>query len=458
MTKLQSRNPGRDYQLVGEIETSSPEYVEQKVAAARAATHGWKMESVKARVAALESLYEVFSERREEIAGIQTLEVGKPIVESRLECDDALLYFRWYLDHAEELLAPQLTFEDEQSRHTLSFDPLGVAAVIIPWNFPFCNFVWGVIPNLLAGNTVVLKHSEECPMTGQILEKMVELSRIPAGVFSEVYGNAEVGESLVHSGIDLIWFTGSTAVGRKLSEYAGARLIRIVLELGGSAAGVVFDDVNTDEVAEQVFSARYFNCGQVCDGLKRLIVHESVASELVDKLSAVIASKKLGDPEDEGTEVGPLVARRQLDLLMGQVEDAMAKGGKVIGGGSVPAGLHGAYFVPAVITQVTPDMRVWQEEVFGPVLPVMTFRTEQEALQLANATEYGLGGYVFCRDKDRAERVASGLETGAVSINGANYVQPCNPFGGRKQSGSGREHGPYAFHDLCQTKIVAADK
>lgn len=231
-----------------------------------------------------------------------------------------------------------------------------------------------------------------------------------------------------------------------------------MLECGGSAPGIIFEDADVVKVLETVYLNRFSNCGQSCDALKRLIVHKSCFDEVVEKLKVLLDAKKVGDPEEEDTDIGPLVAKRQLELLESQVDDAVKKGAKVITGGKRPKGLQGAYYEPTVLVNTKPDMRVWQEEVFGPVLPVVSFDTQEQAIELANDTKYGLGAYVFTEDKEKAERVASKIESGMVSINNASYLQPRSPFGGYKESGIGREHGRFGFEELIQVKVVAMEK
>jgi acyl-CoA reductase-like NAD-dependent aldehyde dehydrogenase len=244
-------------------------------------------------------------------------------------------------------------------------------------------------------------------------------------------------------------------VGQKLYAIAGNKQKKAILEMGGSNPAVVFDDVNIDRVVEQVYGGRFSNCGQVCDSIKRVIVHKSIAKKLVAKLTKRIEKVVIGDPEDEKTEIGSLVAKRQLETLKLQVEDARRNGAIVVIGGESPKHLKGAYYFPTLITNVKQSMRVWREEVFGPVLPVVSFSTEEEAVKLANDTIYGLGAKVFSKDKKRALRVASRIEAGCVDVNDGNHWQPCNPFGGYKASGVGREHGRWGFQELTQIKVIA---
>ncbi|MEK7556700.1 MAG: aldehyde dehydrogenase family protein, partial [Patescibacteria group bacterium] len=293
---------------------------------------------------------------------------------------------------------------------------------------------------------------------GKAIEEVTAKSPLPDGVFNEVYGDGKVGSYLARQNINSISFTGSTAVGKPLYKIAAEKLIHVCLELGGSAPGIIFEDAELEGAVDGLYFSRFGNCGQACDALKRLIVHESRFDEVVNRFKEYLEARKVGDPQDESTEVGPLVAKRQLRLLAAQVRDAIRKGAGVATGGKAPKGLKGAYFLPTLLTAVTPNMRVWQEEVFGPVLPVVSFKTEEEAIQLANDTKYGLGSYIFTKDKDRAARVAGMLEAGMVSVNNVTYLQPSSPFGGYKQSGIGREHGKFGFSDVSQVKVVATEK
>jgi len=316
----------------------------------------------------------------------------------------------------------------------------------------------GVIPNLLAGNTVVFKISEECPLVGKLIEDTMLSHNLPEGVFSEVYGDGEVGLKLVQEDIDLIWFTGSTKVGQQLFKLAGEKFIKAILELGGSNPCIVFEDVDIEKIVDKIYAKRFKLCGQTCDALKRLIVHESIADKLIEALKQKIQSQKVGDPENPETDMGSLVAKRQLDLLKSQIKDAIDKGAKVVIGGNSPEGVNGAFYLPTLLTNITKNMKVWNEEVFGPALPVITFRTEEEAISLANDTIYGLGSIVFTKDSGRAERIASKINSGTVEINDTLHWLSCNPFGGYKKSGMGREHGVVGFRELCQIKVISREK
>lgn len=331
--------------------------------------------------------------------------------------------------------------------------PLGVVAAIVPWNFPMGNFVWQCGQNLIAGNAVVFKTSEETPLAGKRIEEIIN-SVLPPGVFTEVYGAAQVGQTLIAQNIDAVCFTGSSSAGIAIAKAVAARLLPTNMELGGSAAGIVFEDVDLEAVANTIYQGRFLNNGQVCDGLKRLIVHETKLDEVIERLRNIFAQKRIGDAMDEATDLGPLAAERQLYLVKGQVQDAVDKGARIVCGGKRPVGLEGAYYEPTIITGVTQKMRVWQEEVFGPVLPILSFKTEAEAVSLANDTKYGLGGYIFTADTAKFERTALALETSMISQNSLSYVRPQNFFGGCKMSGHGREHAEFGFAEVTRTKLV----
>ncbi len=292
---------------------------------------------------------------------------------------------------------------------------------------------------------------------GKLIEDVMS-DRLPQGVFAEVYGAGDVGWKLANDDVGLIWFTGSTTVGQQLYKLAGEKFIKAVLELGGSNPGIVFEDADIDMAVEKIYARRMRVCGQTCDALKRLIVHESIFGEVVQKLKDVFESKKIGDPSDLSTDLGSLAAERQRVLLEDQVKDAVDNGATIVTGGARPENLDGAYYLPTILTGVTRDMKVWKEEVFGPVLVVVPFGTEEAALRLGNDTEYGLGSLVFSKDLERAQRVASQLEAGGVEINKPTRWLSCNPFGGYKKSGMGREMGVVGFRELCQIKVISMGK
>ncbi len=455
MSRLVSTNPADNYTRIGEVEISTDAEIKAKVAKAQAAKTAWKELGVEARIKLLEPIRDEFLARKDEIAELIVRETGKSITESRAEVErytDGEL--TWFLENAPKALASEPTLEDDESYHRIIYEPHGVVAAIAPWNYPFGMAVWGIFPNLIAGNTVVFKTSEECPLVGKLIEEIILSHKLPDGVFAEVFGAGGVGQSLAESDVDLIWFTGSTRTGKALYRTAADKFIKAILEMGGSNPCVVFDDVDITEIAPVIFSGRFKHNGQVCSALKRLIVHESIKDKLIAELVKIIKQQNVGDPMDPKTDLGSLVAKRQKDLVEAQLQDALHKGAKIAAQTKLPDSLEGAFVAPTLLTNITKDMRVWHEEVFGPVFPIVTFKTEEEAVALSNDTDYGLGGRVLSGDVQRAERVASRIDAGSIALNLEARFAACDPFGGYKCSGMGRERGIMGLRELCQVKVV----
>jgi succinate-semialdehyde dehydrogenase/glutarate-semialdehyde dehydrogenase len=453
-------SPGDNYKIIAEVTASTSQEIDQKVALAHQAFEQWSPKTVQERVQILHNLLTNFELQKDAIAKLIATEMGMPIsVCMNIDIEVGLQFFKGYLDHANEWLKPEIVFENKAEQHTLFFEPIGVVAASIPWNYPFTNFIWAVIQNLVAGNTVVIKHSENCVLMTKLLEKIFMVSNLPSGICNFVYGKGhDAGNYLVNSEVDMIWFVGGVATGHHLYQIAASKDIPIILELGGSAPAIIFEDVNIKEVVESIYFYRFINSGQTCDAIKRLIVHESIFEQIVEELSLLISKKIIGLPLDLRTDLGPLANKKQLETIENQVADARQKGAEIICGGKQPEDLLGAYFLPTIVTNVSKDMKIWTEEVFGPVLPVVSFKTQQEAINLANDTIFGLGAYVYSQEKNRALTVAKKLKTGSVSINGANYVIPQDPFGGYKKSGIGRTHGKMGMQSLCQTKLIVYKK
>lgn len=453
-----STNPSRGYEVIGDVEVSSPEEVQSKVQAAREAFSSWSQLSVEERLVPATNLRDLFITHKEKFAQLMSLEMGMPYAQALFTVDRALGYINWSLDNAKQSLAPKVTFETDTEINHVHFMPYGVIAAISPWNFPASNFIWAVFQGLIAGNTIVFKNSEECQLCAVMIEEFMSEAEFPDGVFNVVYGGADVAQALIAADIDYINFTGSTRVGKILAKQAGEKMIPCVLELGGSDPAVFFEDGDLDKALPVIYGGRFTNCGQICCASKRLIVHKNRFDEVVDGLKSILATKTIGDAMAEGTDVGPLAAERQLELLKVQVQDAVDKGATIVCGGKSPENLDGAYFEPTIITNITPDMRVWNEEVFGPVLPVASFSLYEEAIEKANDTEYGLGATIFTESNDVVARATRDIQSGMVKVNATAYSRPENPFGGVKNSGMGRENGTYGFEDVTQIKVIATEK
>lgn len=456
--KLASTNPSRNYEVIGEVEVSTEQDVKDAVARARAAQPAWAALNQDKRNQAVQSFMDVCKANSEEIAVTMSQEMGKPIKQSRSQIEEAFNYFRDYMKMAERVLAPKVVFENETERHHLIREPLGVVVAITPWNFPFLNIPWQLGQALLAGNAIIYKPSEEIVLFGVLIARLVAESEIPDDVFITILGDGKVGEILVKQPVDAILFTGSSRTGQKITELAAQHSTRVLTEMGGSAPGIVFEDADVPAIIETLYALRFDNTGQYCDGLKRLIVHKSKLDEVLNELKRVNDSKKVGDAMDESTNIGPLVAKRQLDVLKDQVQDVLDKGARVVFGAKEPDGLKGAYYEPTVLSDISPNMRVWKEEVFGPVLPVVTFQAEDEAIKLANDTPYGLGAFVFTTNTERYLRVAKRLQSGIVAHNNALYFSTASPFGGFKASGNSRAGGEEGFIEVTQTKLISEEK
>ena len=293
LQKIISSNPSQNYQPISEVGCSTHQEIATIINQAREAQPLWASFTTTERVAFLEPLYQEFVKRKDDIRSMIAQEMGMPIsLCYQIDIDPGLNFMRGYLDNATSWLAPEITYESKEEIHYLFFEPKGVAGISTPWNYPFSNFIWAVMQNLVVGNTVVLKHSEECPLTGKLLEEIMQSGTLPSGVFNEIYGDGnDTGEYLMTSDIDLIWFTGSTGVGKHLYQVAAKKFIPAILELGGSAPGIVFKDVNIKKTTESIYANRFINCGQTCDGLKRLIVHRDIFDAVIQELKNLIKTK-----------------------------------------------------------------------------------------------------------------------------------------------------------------------
>lgn len=458
MKHIVSTNPGRNYESVGEVEATSEVDIIKKVQEANDAKDVWRFVGVDERIEYVKKIKLEFLKREREIGELITREIGTPITECKDEVTWDRGYVDWFLENVKTSTRSETTFEDATQIHQIHYEPVGSVAVITPWNLPFDLFIWGVLPNLLVGNTVVYKAAEECVLSGKLYEEIVKSVGLPHGVLSFVHGDAEEGSVLVNQPVDMIWFTGSSVVGKQLFALAGKKFIRSLMEMGGSNPALIFQDADIDGLLDTVLFKRFSFCGQTCDADKRIIIHESRFDEFVQKFRGKVEGIKVGDPSDPSTQLGPLVSHKQLELLMSQVEDAKSKGAKVVTGGKQADGLGGAYYLPTLVINVSKDMRIWSEEVFGPVLPIVTFKTEEEAIMFANDTPYGLGSQLFTKDLKRISRVTQQLKAGNVDVNGIGHFKPYNPFGGYKSSGMGREHGVHGFRELCQMKTVSLKK
>jgi betaine-aldehyde dehydrogenase len=424
--------------------------VNEAVARARAALPAWRALAPGARAAQLRALADTIEANLEELALLEARNAGKPIGSARGEMGMAVDTFRYYAGMPERLMGDTIPVAGGQA-FTVR-EPLGVVGLIVPWNFPLTIAAWKLGPALAAGNTVVLKPAELTPLTALRFEQLVLEAGIAPGVVNVVAGYGPVaGARLVeHPDVAKIAFTGSTAVGRTIAAAAAQTIKRVTLELGGKSANIIFADADLEKAAEMAPWAVFDNAGQDCCARSRLLVEASVMDRFLELLQPHVEGFKVGDPLDPDSMMGPLISARQRDRVASFVED---DGADVAFRGSAPEG-PGFWFPPTVLAPAEPGARAVREEIFGPVVAVIPFHDEQEAVQIANDTIYGLSGSIWTRDGGRALRVARAVETGVLSINSNSSVRVSTPFGGFKQSGYGRELGPHATDAYTETKTI----
>ncbi|HEX2586777.1 MAG TPA: aldehyde dehydrogenase family protein [Gaiellales bacterium] len=422
---------------LAEVAQGGPEDVARAVSAARSAFEGWSALRPAERSKYLFRIARILQERSRELAVAESLDGGKPIKESRdVDLPLAAAHFFYHAGWADKL---EYAFPNRTPR------PLGVAAQIIPWNFPLLMLAWKVAPALACGNTVVLKPAETTPLTALMFADVCRQAELPAGVVNIVTGDGETGQALVqHPDIDKLAFTGSTEVGKAIQRELAGRGVPHTLELGGKAANIVFDDAALDQAVEGIVNGIYFNQGHVCCAGSRLLVQESIAETVVGKLKRRLSTLRVGDPLDKNTDVGAINSKAQLDRIRELVASGEEEGAELY---QAPCDLpeQGYWFPPTVFTNVAQSYRIAQEEIFGPVLSVMTFRTPAEALEKANNTAYGLSAGVWTEKGSRILWMAERLRAGVVWANTFNRFDPASPFGGYKESGFGREGGRHGL-------------
>lgn len=411
--------------------------------AACAVQDEWARTTPRERAEILRRAFELVQERAEDFAALMTLEMGKPIAESKGEVTYGGEFLRWFSEEAVRDYGRTATVPEGTLRMITRRKPVGPCLLITPWNFPLAMATRKVAPAVAAGCTMVLKPAKLTPLTAQYFAQTMLDAGLPKGVLNVVSGKSASAISeplLADARLRKLSFTGSTPVGRTLLKGAADNVLRTSMELGGNAPFIVFEDADIDQAVKGAMGAKMRNIGEACTAANRFLVHESVAEEFSEKLVAEFKKLKLGNGMDEGVTCGPLIEPKALDSVSGLVDDAAEKGATILTGGK-RAGGDGYFYEPTVISNVSRETRVSQEEIFGPVAPIITFSTEEEALEIANDTEYGLASYVFTEDSDRLWRIADGLEFGLMGFNAGVISNAAAPFGGVKQSGLGREGG-----------------
>ena len=424
--------------------------------AAVAAQADWARTAPRDRAELLRAAYERITERADEFAMLMTLEMGKTLAESRGEVTYGAEFFRWFSEEAVRIGGRYAVAPNGATRLMTMRQPVGPVLMITPWNFPLAMGTRKIGPAIAAGCTMVVKPASQTPLTMLALADLLREVGLPAGVLNVVTTTAtgDVMEPLIRDPrLRKLTFTGSTPVGRKLMEQASEQILRVSMELGGNAPFIVFGDADLDKAVDGAMLAKMRNMGEACTAANRFYVHESLAEEFATRLAQRMGALTLGRGTEDGVDVGPLVDEKSRDKVSSLVDDAVAKGARVLVGGSAREGA-GWFYEPTVLTDVPADADLAREEIFGPVAPVSTFTTDEEAIQLANDTEYGLVAYLFTRDLSRALTVSEALEFGMVGVNQGIVSNPAAPFGGVKASGVGREGGFEGIDEYLETKYV----
>lgn len=451
--KLQSINPTTEESL-SEFELYSEEMVSDVIEKAREFSKAWKNTDISEREKILKNFSNLIIKKKNEVAELVTKEMGKPITESEGEIDEIPGLIKWFLEETKKIIKDEnIKLDVKDATAKVKFEPIGIVGLITPWNFPISTPMWKIIPALLTGNTIVFKPSELSTLCGLKIGELLKEARLPEGVLNIITGDGTIGQYLVSSKVNMISFTGSSAVGKDVASRAGKDLKKVVLELGGSDPFIVFDDAIFEQAVNAAIFGRFLNCGQVCTAAKRIIVDKKIYKPFLEKFVEKVKALKVGNPLERKTEIGPIVSEKQRESLEIQVEDALKKEAKLLCGGKRIEG-KGYFYEPTVLTNIRDDMLVAKEEVFGPVATIFSFNSIEEAIQIANDTKYGLGASVWTEDIKKAERVVNSIESGMIWVNEFGTPYPQCPQGGIKESGLGRELSKYGVLEFCNLKTV----
>jgi succinate-semialdehyde dehydrogenase/glutarate-semialdehyde dehydrogenase len=440
-------------ETVKEYPTITDDELRDAVAHADGAHREWSQASTVAERASLvRRVGELHSERRKELAEIIVAEMGKPVGQARGEVDFSASIYEFYADNAEALMADEpIELLEGEGSAVVRRSSLGVLLGIMPWNFPYYQVARFAGPNLIIGNTILLKHAPQCPQSAEAMAQMFADAGFPDGAYVNIYAtNEQVEWVIADPRVRGVSVTGSERAGAAVAEIAGRNLKKVVLEMGGSDPFIVLGTDDLDKTVEDAVAARIDNAGQSCNAAKRFVVIDELYEPFLEKFTSALTAVKQGDPRERGTEVGPLSSQVAADRLEDQVQRAVEQGATVVAGGK----RNGNYFEPTVLTDITPENDIYREELFGPVAQVYRVRSEDEAVALANDTPFGLGSYVMTNDAEQAERVADRIDAGMVYVNivGADAAEL--PFGGTKRSGFGRELGRYGADEFVNKKLI----
>ncbi|TCS34364.1 succinate-semialdehyde dehydrogenase/glutarate-semialdehyde dehydrogenase [Paucimonas lemoignei] len=440
---------------IGNVPKMGGTETRRAIEAAEAAMGAWQAKTAKERAVILRKWFELLMANQEDLAVIMTTEQGKPLAESRGEIAYAASYVEWFAEEAKRVYGDTIPAPAGDRRIVVIKQPVGVCAAITPWNFPAAMITRKVAPALAAGCTIVVKPASQTPFSALALCVLAERAGIPKGVFSCITGSASEigGEMTANPTVRKLTFTGSTEIGKLLMQQCAATVKKTSMELGGNAPFIVFDDADLDAAVKGALIAKYRNAGQTCVCANRILVQDAVYDDFVARFAKAVSALKVGDGLESGTVIGPLIDDKAVAKAEEHVSDATKKGAKVILGGKRHE-LGANFYVPTILADATPDMAIFREETFSPVAPVFRFKTEEEAIRLANDTEFGLAAYFYGRDIGRVWRVAEKLEYGMVGVNEGLISTEVAPFGGIKESGNGREGSKYGIEDYLEIKYL----
>lgn len=448
-------NPANQH-VVAQVSNAGVKETIAAVLAAKKALPAWSRKSANERAVIMRRWFNLMMENQDDLGQILTLEQGKPFAEAKGEIAYGAAFIDWFAEEGKRVYGDTIPGPAGDKRLIVIKQPVGVVASITPWNFPNAMIARKAAAALAAGCTFVVRPSPITPLSALAMAKLAERAGVPAGVFNVVVGEDAVGMGKVltqHPDVAKFTFTGSTAVGKILMTQAASTVKKISMELGGNAPFIVFDDADIDAAVQGAIISKYRNAGQTCVCTNRILLQQSIAQEFTDKFVSAVAELNMGDGFTEGVNLGPMITSQAVDNVHKLVEDTVAAGGKVIAGGQ--RSLAGDnFYEPTILTGVSNDMPLARNEIFGPVAPIITFDTEEEAIALANDTEYGLAAYFYSRDIGRVWRVGEGLEYGMVGVNEGIISNAAAPFGGIKQSGNGREGSKYGLDDYMEIKYL----
>jgi succinate-semialdehyde dehydrogenase / glutarate-semialdehyde dehydrogenase len=447
-------NPATQAKL-GTVPSLAVAEVRRAIDAAHNALPAWRAKTAKERAVLLRRWFELIMQHQDSLATLMTAEQGKPLAEAKGEIAYAASFIEWFAEEAKRLYGDIIPGHQADKRLLVIRQPVGVVAAVTPWNFPAAMITRKVGPALAAGCTVIVKPASQTPFSALALAELAHQAGIPAGVLNVVTGSANViGTELTSNPkVRKLSFTGSTEVGKKLMAQCAGTMKKVSLELGGNAPFIVFDDADLDAAVQGAIASKYRNTGQTCVCANRLLVQASVHDAFVAKLSAAVQALRIGNGLEGPTELGPMIDMKAVAKIQEHIDDALNKGAKLVLGGK-PHKLGGSFYEPSILTGVKPNMLVAREETFGPLAPIFKFSTEAEAIQMANDTEFGLASYFYTRDLARSWRVSEALEYGIVGINTGLISTEVAPFGGIKESGTGREGSKYGIEDYTELKYL----